>query len=176
MKQIIFLLFLANIAFSQNPKHVVKAVHDGDSYRIETTEWIRVEDTLLEKVIRMDQIRIEGVDCPEIIWPGHISATQPFGREVGDSVRAIVKGKTVMLETHGKDRYGRTLAKVILPDGQDLALIILSRGWGVYLRNDLKLSDRRKYQRARDKAKKAGIVIWSDPNRIDPAEWRKTHR
>ena len=156
MKGLILLLFPALVS-----AQTVRAVHDGDSYKIEglVTEWVR----------------IEGVDCPEILWPGHITASQPMGEAVGDSVRELIKGRKVEMKTYGKDIYGRTLAQITI-DGRDLAEIILERGWGVYIRNDLDKFTRRKYQRLRDYARRNKLGIWADPGMVTPAEWRRTHR
>ena len=139
---------------------VVRAVHDGDSYKIQSviTEWVR----------------IEGVDCPEVI-SNHVSADQPFGRAIGDSVRQLIKGREVKMVTFGKDRYGRTLVTIEI-QGRDLGEILLEKGWGVYIRNDLPLKQRRKYQRLRDYAKKKKLGIWSDPTMMTPEKWRSIYR
>lgn len=158
MKNFLFLFLLLSMSA---PAQTVVAVHDGDSYRV--------------KSLITESVRIEGVDCPEIIWPGHITESQPLGVAVGDSVRALIKGKKVVMETFGQDQYGRTLARISI-EGRDLAEVLLSRGWGWYIENDLDKKTRRKYQRLRDAAKKKQMGVWSDPGAVSPKTWRKTHR
>lgn len=136
---------------------VVLAVHDGDSYKIKSvvTEWVR----------------IMGIDCPEVI-SNHITANQAFGVAIGDSIRALIKGKPVTMKTYGKDRYHRTLAQVFV-NGRDIAEIILERGWAWYYTSGLDSATRRKYQRLRDYAKKNKYGIWSKPNPMKPADFRR---
>lgn len=169
------LLILCGVAEAQTSA-TIKAVHDGDSYRAVWTDYEPVEDTVYRKVERNEWLRIQGVDCPELYWPGHTTRTQPFARAIGDSVRSLIKGKTVEFSSYGRDVYGRLLVKITLPDGRDLADVILRKGWGVYIRNDLEEKQRRRYQRSRDYAKKRELVIWSDPERIDPEDWREKYR
>ena len=38
-------------------------------------------------------------------------------------------GKDVTLQTHGYDKYKRTIADVILPDGMDLNQELVKQGW-----------------------------------------------
>lgn len=40
-------------------------------------------------------------------------------------------GKEVTLDTHGKDKYGRTIGDVVLPDGTDVIHILGKAGWRV---------------------------------------------
>ena len=50
----------------------------------------------------VERIRLSGIDCPE--------KGQAFGKRVKQAISALVFGKEVTLQTHGKDKYGRTLA------------------------------------------------------------------
>ncbi len=138
---------------------IVMAVHDGDSYKIKSvvTEWVR----------------IMGIDCPEVI-SNHIKANQAFGVAIGDSIRALIKGKPVTMKTYGKDRYHRTLAQVFV-NGRDIAEIILEHGWAWYYTSDLDKDTRKKYQKLRDYAKKNKYGIWSVPNPVKPADFRRAN-
>ena len=57
----------------------------------------------------MERIRLSGIDCPE--------KGQAYGNNAKRATSALVFGKEVMLQTFGKDKYGRTLADVRLLDG-----------------------------------------------------------
>lgn len=137
----------------------VLAVHDGDSYKIRTleTEWVR----------------LVGVDCPEVI-SNHITANQEFGVAVGDSVRALLKGRAVTMRTFGKDKYGRTLAQITV-NGRDLAEFLLAKGWAWYLSPPLDKATRKAYQKARDYAKRNKLGLWANPKPVKPSEFRKAH-
>jgi endonuclease YncB( thermonuclease family) len=52
---------------------------------------------------------LKGIDCPE--------KGQAYGQKAKQATSALVFGKEVLLQTHGRDRSGCTLADVRLPDG-----------------------------------------------------------
>jgi endonuclease YncB( thermonuclease family) len=52
-----------------------------------------------------ERIRHSGIDCPE--------KGQGFGSRAKQATSAFVFGKDVILQTHGQDKYGRTLADVL---------------------------------------------------------------
>jgi micrococcal nuclease len=54
-----------------------------------------------------DRVRPGGIDCPE--------KGQAYGQRVKQAASALVFGRDVILQTHGQDKYGRTLADVLLP-------------------------------------------------------------
>jgi endonuclease YncB( thermonuclease family) len=56
-----------------------------------------------------ERIRLNGIDCPE--------KGQAFGKRAKQAASELVFGKEVTLQTFGKDKYGRTIADGILPDG-----------------------------------------------------------
>ena len=59
-----------------------------------------------------ERIRLSGIDCPE--------KGQAYGQKAKQASSALVFGKEVTLQTHGKDKYWRTLADVLLPDGTNV--------------------------------------------------------
>ena len=69
---------------------------------------------------RHERVRLSGIDCPE--------KGQAFGNKARQAVAAFVYGKQVMLQTHGQDRYGRTLAHVLLPDGTNINHQLVKEG------------------------------------------------
>ena len=68
-----------------------------------------------------ERIRLSGIDCPE--------KGQPYGHRAKQATSAMVFGKEVTLQTHGLDKYGRTLGDVILPDGMNLNQELVKQGW-----------------------------------------------
>jgi endonuclease YncB( thermonuclease family) len=56
---------------------------------------------------RAERIRLNGIDCSE--------KGQPYGTRAKQAASALVFGKEVTLNTFGKDKYGRTIANVLLP-------------------------------------------------------------
>jgi micrococcal nuclease len=70
---------------------------------------------------RAEKIRLNGIDCPE--------KGQAFGNNAKHATSALVFGKDVTLQTHGKDKYERTIGDVILPDGMNLNQELVKEGW-----------------------------------------------
>jgi endonuclease YncB( thermonuclease family) len=52
--------------------------------------------------------RLSGIDCPE--------KGQPFGTRAKQAASALIFGKDVILQTHGHDKYMRTIGDVIVHD------------------------------------------------------------
>jgi micrococcal nuclease len=90
------------------PSGPVVSVLDGD-----TIEVLRHQHP--------ERIRLNGIDCPE--------NGQAFGKRVKQAASELVHGKEVTFQTHGKDKYGRTIADVILPDGTNVNHALVNDGW-----------------------------------------------
>ena len=61
------------------------------------------------------------IDCPE--------KGQAYGKRAKQATSELVFGKEVTLQTHGHDKYKRTLADVLLPDGMNLNQELVKQGW-----------------------------------------------
>src|SRR2546428_6183225 len=71
---------------------------------------------------RAEKIRLNGIDCPE--------KGQAFGHRAKQFTSRLAFGKEVSVQVKGKDRYGRTIGDVILPDGRNLNREIVKAGFG----------------------------------------------
>jgi micrococcal nuclease len=67
-----------------------------------------------------ERIRLSGIDCPE--------KGQAFGKRAKQAASALAFGKEVTVQTHGYDRYKRTLADVLLPDGTNVNHTLVKDG------------------------------------------------
>jgi micrococcal nuclease len=67
-----------------------------------------------------EHILLSGIDCPE--------KGQPYGHQAKQATSAMVFGKEVILQTHGREKSGRTLADVLLPDGTHVSHILVKDG------------------------------------------------
>lgn len=63
----------------------------------------------------------DGIDCPE--------KSQPYGKKPKQAASALVFGEDITLQTYGKDKYGRTIADVLLPDGTNVNHKLVEDGW-----------------------------------------------
>jgi endonuclease YncB( thermonuclease family) len=69
-----------------------------------------------------ERIRLNGIDCPE--------KGQAYGNNAKQAASALVYGKEGTLETHGLDKYGRTIADVLLLDGTNLNYTFIKTAGG----------------------------------------------
>jgi endonuclease YncB( thermonuclease family) len=104
------------------------------------------------------RIRLHGIDAPE--------AGQDFGGRAKQAASALAFGKTVTIKTRDTDRYGRTVAEVILPDGRSLNREMVRQGmawrYRKYAPADTELA------RLESEAKAARRGLWSQPNPVPP--------
>jgi endonuclease YncB( thermonuclease family) len=94
----------------QKPEYQGKVVSLFDSDTIEVLHHNRAE-----------RIRLSGIDCPE--------KGQAYGTRAKQAASALVFGKEVTLQTHGLDKYGRTLGDVFLSDGMNVNHTLVKDGW-----------------------------------------------
>lgn len=143
---------LASVAGADFSGQVVGVV-DGDSLRVMHNE-------------RAEQVRLKGIDCPE--------RGQAFGQRAKQATSDLAFGQKVRVQSTGKDRYGRTLGTVGLPDGKNLNYELVRQGWCWWYRkyapSDTEL------EALEQAARKARIGLWVDPAPIPPWEFRKTQR
>lgn len=113
-------------------------------------------DTL---VIKKTQIRLFGVDAPEI--------NHPYGQKAKWALVSLCKGQTVQAEFTDQDDYGRTVARCYLQDGRDVSAEMVKLGlaidWpkfsgGQY--RTLELPDVRKKLWLADARQKGRMHVW----------------
>ena len=127
----------------------VVRVIDGDSLEVELSD-------------RVEKVRLIGVDTPEMGRKGRVA--EYLAAEASAFTRKLAKGKQVKLETDPegdtRDRYGRALRYVYLPDGRMLNATIVSEGYGhAYTRFPFsRLEEFRDLER---EARDAGRGLWN---------------
>lgn len=114
-----------------------------------------------------EQIRLLGVDTPEM---GHDLRRPEFMAEEARRVtQELAEGKSVAIEIEPKrarDRYGRTLAYVFLPDGSCLNERLLQEGLAtVFL--PASFSRKEAYLALEAQARRAGKGIWRAEGRLE---------
>lgn len=132
----------------------VVGVSDGDTI------------SLLDATKAQHKIRLVGIDAPE--------KTQPFGQTSKRNLSDMIFGKEVHVEWSKKDRYQRTLGKVML-DGQDICLEQIKRGMAWHYKKyqrEQSLDDQRLYSEAEAKARTSKLGLWMDPDPIEPSAFR----
>jgi micrococcal nuclease len=134
------------------PTGVVVRVIDGDTIEVEG----------------LGRVRLLGVDAPESVDPRR--EVQPFGREAAAYTRARLLGRRVRLEfepLRRRDRYGRILAYVFLPDGTLFNQRLLADGYAhVYTGHPYARMDA--FLEAQREARRAGLGLWGAAAPAEP--------
>lgn len=152
------LLLLVRVAFSQvlpqSFQARVVAVADGDTLTV-------LQDR------QQIRIRLYGIDCPE--------KGQPFHARASRRTAELAQGRTVTVRTESRDRYGRLVAWVILPDGRSLNEILVAEGMAWHFRRYAPRE--RRLMQLEQEARDARRGLWQDPAPVPPWEWRRhSHR
>jgi endonuclease YncB( thermonuclease family) len=109
------------------------------------------------------------LNVPDYPEKGHA-----YGKRAKQAASELVFRREVSLNTHGKDKYGRSLADVLLPDGTNVNHTLVKDGWcwwyRKYANGDVMLEE------LETRARAAGIGLWADRQPVPPWEWRRLGR
>ena len=130
----------------------VIAIADGDTF------------TVLQgkKPIR---VRIDAIDAPE--------KGMPYYKVSKKYLSTLCFGKMVILKSSKRDQYGRTVARVQLPNGKDVSTEMIKAGLAWHYQaysSDKRLSA---YEQL---ARKNKLGLWKDADPMAPWTVRKLHR
>ena len=133
------------------------SVGDGDT--------VRVNDTSGTKVT----IRLACIDAPE-------TSQGSSGKWSTQTLKALIRGKSISLKPQVKDRYGRTVAE-IYAGNRNINLQMVQEGAAYAYRQYLKQCDREAYLQAETAASKKGLGVWGayKPDQM-PWEFRRSRR
>lgn len=137
----------------------VRKVLDGDTLIVQAG-WDRVT------------LRLEGIDCPEF--------DQPWGDTARFGLIKLVGGRTVHFETHGVDRYQRTLATVYVWDRDEsvwlnvnLRMVMLGHAWvSPGLPGNLPATRRNELLAVSRWARRKQVGLWKTAAPVPPWQWR----
>ena len=122
--------------------------------------------TVLDATNTQHKIRMQGIDAPE--------KAQPFGQKSKQSLSQMVQSKQVTVEYQKKDRYGRTLGKV-LHNGTDVCLEQIKLGMAWHYKqyeSEQTKEDRETYAQAELATRAQALGLWKDKNATPPWEYR----
>lgn len=126
----------------------VVAVADGDTITVEIADGSNIT------------VRLHGVDAPE--------GGQDFGNRAKQFTSRMAFGKSVRLVIKDHDRYGRTVARVLV-DGDDLCIAIVRAGLAWHYRQ---YSDDLELAAAEREAQAARRGLWVRSDAVPPWEYR----
>ena len=116
------------------------------------------------------KIRLAGIDAPE--------RGQPFGKAAGKFLATLINQQTVCVNWYKHDKYQR-LVGVIIHEGEDINLAMVTSGYAWHSKkyqHEQSEEDRVIYDDAEKQARSDVIGLWSQPDPMTPADWRKGNR
>ena len=116
------------------------------------------------------RVRIRGIDAPE--------SNQEFGGESRVALEDLLTGRTVVLKSDQKDKYGRTLASVAV-SGTDVGLYMIENGYAWFYEAyglQIPVDWQKAYKMAQADAKALQLGLWQAPGAVPPWTWRKQKR
>ena len=143
----------------------VVSVSDGDTI------------TVLDADHQQHKIRLSGIDAPE--------KAQPFGQRSKENLSQLIFGRDVTVEWRKKDRYGRTVGKVMVAepacreaacpkilDACHAQIVAGMAWWYRQYAKEQESGDANRYEQSELEARARRIGLWSDPQPTPPWEWR----
>lgn len=157
---LVILTLLAGVSLAQADTLVgeVIGLADGDTV------------TVLDAQKTQHKIRLAGIDAPE--------KGMPWGQKSKEALSDRVFRRTVTVEWHKQDRYGRLIGKILV-DGQDANLAQVEAGMAWHYKEyaqEQTPDDRSLYAQAELDARAARRGLWAEPDPIPPWAWRKMKR
>ena len=139
-------------------KGKVIKITDGDTVNV------------LDVINQTLKIRLAGIDAPE--------RGQPFGKAAGKFLASLINQQTVCVNWYKHDKYQR-LVGVITHEGEDINLAMITAGYAWHSKkyqHEQSEADRGLYNNAEQQARSDVIGLWSQPDPVTPANWRKGNR
>ena len=146
-----FVLSLLFVASATAHTGKVVGVSDGD------TITVLVNKTSVK-------VRLYGIDCPE--------GGQDFGNRAKQFTSGMVFEKTVTIEVHDTDRYGRTVANILV-NGKSLNEELVRAGYAWVYPQYCKIQVCKNWYQYEAEARSKKIGLWSHPNPIPPWDFRR---
>jgi endonuclease YncB( thermonuclease family) len=106
-------------------------------------------------------LRLRGIDAPE--------KGQAYGQRAKEYLSGLAFGQTVTVQATGRDRYGRLLAEVLLPDGRSVGQELVRAGYAWWYR---RYSRDPTLARLEGQAREAHRGLWADPHPVAPWAYR----
>lgn len=144
--------FLPGVGAAQDFAGRVVGVTDGDTIKV-----------LREG--RAETVRLQGVDAPE--------KRQAYGERARRFVADLAFDRPVVVRATGRDRNGRLLGEVVLPDGRSLNQELVRAGYAWWFR---KYSRDVRLARLEEEARQGRRGLWADHAPEPPWEYRVNGR
>ncbi|MFP4011694.1 MAG: thermonuclease family protein [Spirochaetaceae bacterium] len=128
-------------------------VRDGDTVEVDTGSAV-------------EAVRLHGIDAPE--------SDQPYGGRATAFTEERSPGLPVIVEVIDRDRYGRLVGEVVLPDGESLNEALVEAGYAWWYRRYAPEDEA--LRRLEEEAREAERGLWAAEDPVPPWEWRRGER
>ena len=128
---------------------------------VETTSVVSIPPNDTHEVLhdqRPERIRLNGIDCPE--------KGQALGNRAKQAASIRVFGKEVTVQTYRRDKYGRTIANVLLPDSTNINHTLVKDCWCWWYRKNA--PGNTVLEALEKEAREAKKGLWADPQPVPP--------
>ncbi len=138
---------------ADNPNYfyAVDRVVDGDTVKIELHG-------------RAETVRLIGLDTPETVDPRR--PVECFGMEASNKAEDILTGRKVKIETDlsqgERDKYGRLLAYIFLPDGRLFNKMMIEEGYGHEYTYHTPYKYQAEFKNTEARARKLKAGLWAE--------------
>ena len=119
---------------------------------------------LIQHLDNTEVVRLAGIDSPD--------RGQPFWRQAKEFTASLVIGEEVKVRVESRDRFGRNVGDVILPDGRSLNRVLVHAGFAWWYRSEL---DDKILGELEEEAQLNKRGLWANPKPVPPWEFRKLH-
>lgn len=153
------LIFIIILIAGCNPNNTKQP--DVDVYKV-----VKVKDGDTLGLLSSDNqevtVRLAEIDCPE--------KSQAFGQAAKKFTSDICYGKEVKLIGNVRDRYGRTVAQVVLTDGTNVNYQLVKNGYAWQYKAYSKSTELANLE---EQARQNHLGLWQDTNPTPPWEFRR---
>ena len=160
--------------FGRAPKGDAAKYHEKTFHVTHVVDGDTLDVDLPDGAYPRTRVRLWGVDTPETVKAN--TPVQHFGPEAGAFTRRMTLHQPVRLELVGRetrDKHGRLLAYVFLPDGQMLNRLLVEQGYA-YADPRYDHPHKAEFARLQRKALKAGLGLWAEVRQDDLPYYYRT--
>ena len=147
---LVVLLAAVPSAFAQRFPVTVVGVSDGDTFTVINRDKLQL------------RIRVYGIDAPE--------KGQAFGNRAKQALSSYIAGREIEIDVQSQEKWGRFVARVYTPEGEDVALLMLRDGMAWHYAH---FGGTAAYKEAQEAARAEKAGLWADPAPVAPWDFRK---
>ena len=136
--------------FAQRFPVIVVGISDGDTFTVINRDKLQL------------RVRVYGIDAPE--------RGQAFGNRAKQALSSYIAGEEIEIDVQSQEKWGRFVARVYTPEGEDVALLMLRSGMAWHYAH---FDGTAAYREAQEAARAEKAGLWTDSNPIAPWDFRK---